>query len=226
MVRCQLSAPPPITPIARTLRYLRLGKNNITYIPTDYFTACDLLDTVDLGGNQFSSVPDVRILNATLKILLLYDNVITHVESLYFVPMVSLKTLDLARNLLTEIQFNDAVWPSISYIFLENNLLTSIKPSELRMVRGTVMITVGGNPWHCDAKLCWLSRCVSKMGRIERYWSKCDGFKRIKLIGDIICNSPDVAIRNTGEKSYAITAEKLVFNIQLWRVAMRWGRST
>ena len=189
MSMCQLSAPPPIAPIRRTLRHLDLGKNNMTYIPEDYFTGFQILDKVELSSNQFAAVPHVRILNATLKIFLLHNNMITHVESLYFVPMVVLKTLDLSNNLLTEIEFNNAIWPSIAMLGLENNHLTFIKP-DLRVL-GKVWIGVQGNPWHCDMELCWLSHCHYKIGLIEELWLKCPSSWMIQLIGNMVCNSPE-----------------------------------
>ena len=39
----------------------------MTYIPEDYFTSFQVLDTVELSNNQFAAVPEVRIMNATLK---------------------------------------------------------------------------------------------------------------------------------------------------------------
>ena len=66
MTMCQLSAPPPIAPIRRTLRPLYLGTNNMTHIPEDYFTGFQILDKVELSNNQFAALPDVRISNATL----------------------------------------------------------------------------------------------------------------------------------------------------------------
>ena len=148
MTNCQLSVPPPIAPIRKTLRYLELGENNLTYIPADYFTRCNVLDKISLGNNWLSTVPDIRFLNATLRIFLLNYNIITHIESLYFVPMMTLKTLDLSGNLITEIEFDKAIWLSIMHISLDNNRLASIKTSELSRVWGKVVVTVRGNPWH------------------------------------------------------------------------------
>ena len=206
MTRCQLSLPPPIAPITKTLRNLDLESNNLTYIPVDYFNGCNVLVKLLLGGNRLSAVPDVRILNATLITFILNFNMITRIESLYFVHMIKLKTLDLAGNLLTEIEFDKVIWPAIAFIVLDNNRLASIKPSELRLVWRTVSIRVAGNPWHCDRELCWLSRCHYKMGRREGYWFGCRGSEIIRMIGDIVCNSPDerknVAINRSGKKSY------------------------
>ena len=217
MVRCQLSAPPPIAPIARKLSYLGLENNNLTHIPVDYFTGCNIIETVSLGGNRFSSVPDVRILHGTLKRFLLYNNIITNVASLYSVPMIALNTLDLSRNLLTEIEFNNTIWPSITHISLENNLLNSIKLSGLRQAWGKVLVTVGDNPWHCDVKLCWLSRCHYKMGMAEIFWVNCLGFETIQLVGDIVCNSPDerrnVPIHKSGKESYVTTALRYLCSV-------------
>ena len=189
MSMCQLSEPPPIAPIRRTLRHLDLGTNNMTYIPEDYFTGCQVLDTIVLSDNQFAAVPDVGILNATLKTFILNNNMITHVESLYFVPMIMLKTLDLSENLLTEIEFNNAIWPSITTIGLDNNQLTVIKP-DLR-VWEKVLILVQGNPWHCDMELCWLSHCHYKMGMRQELWFKCPSSWMIELFGNMVCNSPE-----------------------------------
>ena len=189
MSMCQLSEPPPIAPIRRTLRHLDLGTNNMTYIPEDYFTGCQVLDTIVLSDNQFAAVPDVGILNATLKTFILNNNMITHVESLYFVPMIMLKTLDLSENLLTEIEFNNAIWPSITTIGLDNNQLTVIKP-DLR-VWEKVLILVQGNPWHCDMELCWLSHCHYKMGMRQELWFKCPSSWMIQLFGNMVCKSPE-----------------------------------
>ena len=206
MIKCQLSLPPPIAPITKTLRNLDLERNNLTFIPVDYFNGCNVLVELLLGGNRFSVVPDVRILNATLRNFILRFNIITHIESLYFVHMIKLKTLDLTGNLLTQIEFDKVIWPAIALIALDNNCLASIKPSELRLVWRTVSITVAGNPWHCDRELCWLSRCHYKMGRREGYWFGCRGSEIIRMFGDIVCNSPDerksVAINRSGKKSY------------------------
>ena len=99
----------------------------MTYIPEDYFTGSQVLDTLELSNNQLAAVPDVRILNATLRNFILNNNMITHIESLYFVPMVVLKTLDLSKNLLTEIEFLNTIWPSITTIGLDFNHLVFIK---------------------------------------------------------------------------------------------------
>ena len=175
MTMCQLSAPPPIAPIRSTLRRLDLAENDMSYIPEDNFTGCHVLDTIELSSNQITSVPDVRILNATLTHFILRNNLITHVESLYFVPMIMLKTIDLSENLLTKIEFNNTIWPSITFIIMDNNHFTFIKIADLRAF-GKVVITVSGNPWHCDMELCWLSRCRYSMGQREASWSKCPGF--------------------------------------------------
>ena len=206
MTRCQLSLPPPIAPITKTLRKLDLDKNNLTYIPVDYFIGCNVLVKIFLGDNRLSAVPDVRILNATLITFILNFNITTHIESLYFVHMIKLKTLNLAGNLLTQIEFDKVTWPAIALIVLDNNRLASIKPSELRLVLRTVSIWVAGNPWHCDRELCWLSRCHYKRGRRLGHWFGCRGSEIIRMIGDIVCNSPDerqnVAINRSGKKSY------------------------
>ena len=230
MQGCQLTEPPPIAPIVRTLRYLGLAANNLTYIPPEYFTGCNLLDTISLAGNRFSVVPDVRNLNTTLKRFILDDNIITSIESLYFVPMIKLKTFVLARNLLTEIKFDNTIWPIITYMSLDNNFLTSIKTSGLSRVWGKVMINVWGNPWHCDEKLCWLSRCHNKMGRIRGIWFGCRGSEMIKLTGEIVCNSPserrNVAINGSGKQSYVprYTVERCDRTGQpfLWPLLLTW----
>ena len=205
-----LSTPPPIAPIARTLRHLTIKNTNLTQFPADYFTGYNLLDRVYLDGNLLSAVPGVQILNATLRILKLSDNVITHIESLYFVPMIKLKTLDLARNLLSEIDFDKAIWPSIKYIILEINRLTSIKTFGLRNVWGKVIVKVRGNPWHCDVELCWLSRCHYKMRLSEGQWFHCRGSERVEMFGDMVCNSPDelrnVELNKSGKESHGINA--------------------
>ena len=205
MTMCQLSAPPPIAPIRRTLRHLYLGSNNMTYIPGEYFTGCPVLHTVGLSNNQFAAVPDVRILNTTLTNFILRNNLITHVESLYFVSMIMLKTLDLSKNLLTKIDFNNTIWPSIMYVIMENNHLSSIKITDLR-ARGKVVVTVGGNPWHCDMEFCWLSHCHYNMGMMDAFWSKCPGSWMIKLVGDMVGNSPEerknISIKESGKNSY------------------------
>ena len=188
MTMCQLSSPPPIAPIGRTLRHLYLGTNNMTYIPEDSFTGFQVLDKVEFSSNQFAAVPDVRILNATLKTFILHNNMITHVEYLFFVPMAIFKTLNLSSNLLTEIEFNNAIWPSITTIRLDNNHFTIIKP-DLRVL-GKVLIKVQGNPWHCDMELCWLSHCHYKMGLREELWLKCPSSWMIQLLGKMVCNSP------------------------------------
>ena len=207
---CQLTTPPPIAPISRTLRHLGVGNNNFTHIPADYFTGFNLLDTVAMGQNRLSSVPDVQILNATLKSLTLCGNFITHIESLYLVPMLKLKILDLARNLLTEIDFDKTIWPSIQVIGLESNRLTSIETSGLRKVWRKVLVKVTGNPWHCDVELCWLSRCHYRMGNYEGVWSNCRGSERVQMFGDIVCNSPEerrnVILNKSGKESYGINA--------------------
>ena len=209
--RCQLSIPPPITPIARTLRHLRLIANDLTYMPAGYFTDRNILETISLSGNRLSVVPDVRILNATLRKFILSDNIITLIESLYFVPMITLKTLDLAQNLITEVEFGHSIWPSIAIIILKNNRLTTIKIADLGPVSGKVLVQVGGNPWHCDVELCWLSHCQYKMSRMADVWSKCRGSVGIQVLGDMVCNSPDerrnVAINESGEDSLGINAQ-------------------
>ena len=189
MSMCQLSEPPAIAPIRRTLRHLYLGGNNMTYFQEDYFTGCQGLHRVELSNNQLAVVPNVQILNATLRNFILSNNMITHVESLYFVPMIMLKTLDLSKNLLTEIELNNAIWPSITSIGLENNQLTFIKP-DLR-VWGKVLIGVQGNPWHCDMELCWLSHCHYKMDMRHERWFKCPSSWMIQLVGNMVCNSPE-----------------------------------
>ena len=189
MSMCQLSAPPPIAPIRRTLRHLYLGGNNMTYIPEDYFTGCQVLHRLELSNNQLAAVPDVQILNATLRNFILHNNMITHVETLYFVPMVMLKTLDLSKNLITEIEFNNVIWPSITTIVLDFNHLKSIK-TDLRAL-GKVLIRVQGNPWHCDVELCYLSHCQYNMGGREAFWSGCPGSWMIQLVGNMVCNSPE-----------------------------------
>ena len=201
---CQLSVPPPIAPIKRTLHRLDLQRNNITHLPEDYFTGCQVLYTLQLSCNQLTAVPDVQILNTTLRNLLLTNNMITHIESLFFVPMIMLNTLDLARNLLTGIEFNNAIWPSIRSICLDNNHLTFIKTANLK-VSGNVVVTVRGNPWHCDIKLCWMSRCQYNMGKREAFWSNCPGSWMIRLVGDLVCSSPEerknIAIKESGKNS-------------------------
>ena len=223
MRSCQLTEPPPIAPIAGTLRYLELAKNNLTYIPAEYFTGCNLLDTLSLRGNRLSVVPDVWNVNTTLRRFHLNDNFITCIESLYFVPMIKLTTLVLAGNLLTEIAFENTVWPVITSIALSNNFLTTIELSGLSRVSGKVIVLVRDNPWHCDVELCWLSRCQYKMDRNDGNWFKCRGSEMIELIGDIECNSPDerrnVAINESGKESYGVNALKIfVFPIILWSV--------
>ena len=147
---------------------------------------------------------DVQILNATLRRLTLSDNFIIRVESLYFVPMIKLMVLDLARNLLSEIEFDKAIWPSMKYIILENNRLTSIKTSGLRKFWRKVTVKVRSNPWHCDAELCWLSRCHYKIGRPEGVWFNCRGSERVQTIGDMVCNSPgerkNIALNKSGKE--------------------------
>ena len=152
-----LSEPPPIAPILGTLSYFGLTKKTLTYIPAEFFTGCNISDTLSLGGNRLSVVPDVRNLNTTLRRFLSNDNFITCIESLYFMPMINLKTLVLAGKLLTEIKFVKAVWPAITSIALNINFLTTIKLSGLSRVSGKVKVLVRDIP--CDAELCWLSRC-------------------------------------------------------------------
>ena len=201
---CQLSVPPPIAPIKRTLHRLDLQRNNISHIPEDYFTGCQVLYTVQLSSNRFTAVPDVQILNATLRNLMLTNNMITHIESLFFVPMMMLNTLDLSRNLLTGIEFNSVLWPSIRSIGLDMNHLTFIRIANLK-VSGDVVVTVRGNPWHCDMELCWMSNCQSNVGKREVFWSKCPGSWMIRLVGNMVCNSPEerkkFAIKESGKNS-------------------------
>ena len=193
MTFCHLSEPPSLALISSTLQKLNLGANNLTSFPPNYFDECKSLHIIEFGNNLLTSIPDIRNINATIKRILLGDNRITSIESLYFVPMPKLEFVDLRENLIMEIVFDNIRWPSITGIVLSKNCLTSLNIDGLKRVLGNVKITLEGNPWHCDLKICWLSHCNFRTGMRPGWgvWSECRGTESIKLVGDISCKSPD-----------------------------------
>lgn len=91
---------PNLTPVAKTLTLLRLGKNQITQIPSGSFAEMSVLNTLEMNDNLLTACPDFSSMptNNRLKTLVLSKNKITSVHQDCFTPLIRVKVIEMRLN--------------------------------------------------------------------------------------------------------------------------------
>ena len=116
---------PDVTSINETLRWLKLGSNDISYIDAALLEPLTLLINLQLWGNLLTSIPDVAGPGSNLVDLNLKNNPISVTPSLRFIG-VSSKILHLEQCDLSDVIIPDQdTLPVIRRLFLQKNDLTA-----------------------------------------------------------------------------------------------------
>ncbi|XP_019618326.1 PREDICTED: uncharacterized protein LOC109465475 [Branchiostoma belcheri] len=124
------------------------------------------LTSVNLASNNITDISDLPNF-PKLETLDLGSNLITYIHWHWF-KAPQLKLLDLSNNKITHVsgKFIAHFMPNINVIDLSGNEISSFpKETFLFPTENYASVQLGGNPFHCDARLCWLKRevlCLSQ----------------------------------------------------------------
>ncbi|XP_014889843.1 leucine-rich repeat and fibronectin type III domain-containing protein 1 [Poecilia latipinna] len=153
------------------LRHLILGNNQIHQVAStsfDEFVAT--IEDLDLSNNNLRSLPWEAIARMTnINTLTLDHNLIDYIEAGTFTLLTKLVRLDMTSNRLQKL-------PPDS-LFQHAQVLSDAKGSS----SSTLVVSFGGNPFHCNCELLWLRRltreddletCASPEHLMDKYfWS-------------------------------------------------------
>ena len=159
VANCGLVQAPNIQPLAHSLFGLYLYKNNITGLPSNYFSGCNLLSLVILAHNKFRSIPDIAEICDTLTILSMNDNLLTDISMLHRVQLPRLEMLYLSKNRIVSFPYTQWIWPRLRVLNLQENLLGSLTHEWFWSAMGGLTVEAETNPWNCSQDLCWVQQC-------------------------------------------------------------------
>ncbi|KAI8518366.1 Transcriptional adapter 1 [Branchiostoma belcheri] len=117
------------------------------------------LTSVNLASNNITDISDLPNF-PKLETLDLGSNLITYIHWHWF-KAPQLKLLDLSNNKITHVsgKFIAHFMPNINVIDLSGNEISSFpKETFLFPTENYASVQLGGNPFHCDARLCWLKQ--------------------------------------------------------------------
>lgn len=142
-----------LTPL-KNLLFLNLSTNAISRFDYGWFPR--RIVYLSLSNNSITTLPTYdRLLDPTpiMHILDLANNNITKILPSQFPP--SLEKLLLQKNQIATVAANAfSEIPELEYLFLHNNLLTTLP--QLDVGTNLPTLTLRNNPWLCDCKLSWL----------------------------------------------------------------------
>ena len=122
------------------------------------------LTTIDLSHNVLNTFPGGLMRNCHhAEILYLGSNQIGQLLSDDLSGFPRLKYLDLSENMLQYIG-RDALLPSLHYIDISSNALTSLPQpvSSEDRARNDVTIDIDDNPWICNCLTYWMIRQIGR----------------------------------------------------------------
>ena len=131
------------------LQYLNLKSNKISKAENNSFSISELLEELDLSGNDFATFDPVKLnITQNLEILHLDDNDIAFLENSSFTGFHNLETLDLNANVLNEFDMSKLTdfqgMVGLKFLYLHRNHLNYMPPVAM-LPKGLEIIDVGGN---------------------------------------------------------------------------------
>ena len=151
---------PPVDPIKSTLEHLDLQNNNISIVPTCYFSGFKEFKTLIMNDNSLCLIPDISPLHNTLSNLQLSRNNIKYISGGVVKTVYSLlQILYLGQNTIQKFDSEMLTyWPSLRVLNLRDNLISHLPKSypEGRMKQCSYKnasvcdLYFDGNPIHCD----------------------------------------------------------------------------
>ena len=160
----QLTSAPTIECVKTTLRDLNLAWNYIKSISDAYFDSGMKLATLQIGCNQLIDIPNIQNIARTLRLISVGCNNISNVQPLYGIYFPRLQDVNLESNQIKSFCFPPVDFvPNLRRINLSANNLSRIQfyyPNRRRS--GTVDISLGNNPWNCNASMGWIKNCAQE----------------------------------------------------------------
>ena len=139
IVRAGLMSMPPLTPVKNTLEDIVLTYNNISGVPSDYFSGFKKLKCLTMTGNSLCLIPNISPLYNTIINLQLENNKIYSISGgLIRTVYPLLQVLNLDKNALKKFDSEIVTfWPSLKVLSLRYNLIARLPTSspEGRMKR-------------------------------------------------------------------------------------------
>ena len=204
----------------RAIRSLNLGENRLSSLPPNVFQGLRTLRELFLDGNELRRFSDSLFQNLlSLKYLHLYNNKIETLPKHMFRGTYSLRSLLLDNNLLTSLParlfqgqrslirltFSDnqiknlntelfkPIASTLKVLKLENNSLRFLPRGVFSRLSPQILVSLHGNPFHCNCKLKWLKHWLRRRGvRIfDRALIRCASPPN--LAGKMITMVPDIA---------------------------------
>ena len=202
-MKSELSSPPPLVGIQRSLSTLRVTHAKLTSVPATYFSGCDKLSTLVLNHNQLNTLPDLSAISDTLYSIELDHNNLTDVRPLQDFSFPNLRYVFLSHNQILQVDISRFHLPRLHAMVLSHNLIREFGDPR-SLVRGgdkevkEVEIHLRGNPWYCNHKLSWVTSALQMeyhySDAVDLYWK---GFT-VQVISaqDMICHYP-ASVRGT-----------------------------
>ena len=172
----------------KAIRSLNLGANQLSTLPSNIFQGLGTLRELFLDNNQlrqfpenlFKNLPSLRYLNLhnnrietlsshtfrgtnSLRSLSLDNNTLTSLPEGLFVAQRSLIRLTLSDNRISEVNRGlfQPIASSLKVLKLENNNLTSLSRGVFTRLSPRIIMSLHGNPFHCNCKLKWFKHWLN-----------------------------------------------------------------
>ena len=179
----KLTSTPNIAYVKTTLKYLYLAGNYIKFISDAYFNSAMKLTSLELHCNQLIDIPNIQNIARTLRSISMGCNNISNVQPLYGIYFPILQNLYLESNQIKRFCFPPVDFaPNLRLINLSSNNLSHIEFYHQNQRRsGTIDISLGNNPWNCNAAMGWIQNCTQEPVGVMR----CMGWI---LVRDMNCS--------------------------------------
>ena len=156
-----LSGIPAIESIKPTLQSLSLDDNFISDIASDYFRGFVQLRAVRLGHNNLTYLPDFFWLESSIRTIHIAGNRIQSLDAILAHGFYkALRYVDASDNMIPYLNISHLRnCPKLMGLLITGNRLTSI--GDYRIYHSSAKVVMHSNPWHCDSELAWITGLLS-----------------------------------------------------------------
>ena len=184
LISCALKELPKLQHVKATLNILRIVDDIVLSITNDAMIGFYQLSYVSFFNNSLEFIP---LICNTLNELRMDHNKIEQVVDISVEPGSRLGVLTLGNNRISFISFTFLQnLPFLHTLALHNNQLHTLPIPDTFAHQSTIPLglSVGGNPWICNASMVWLLDVTPKGDRFR--------FKSfyVQAVGGMVCHGP------------------------------------
>uniref|UniRef100_A0A8C4PW84 Leucine rich repeat transmembrane neuronal 4 n=1 Tax=Eptatretus burgeri TaxID=7764 RepID=A0A8C4PW84_EPTBU len=144
----------------RALEFLDLGYNRLRALPRTSFTGLKHLTELHVERNRVVRVDVIRLGPRLPNLRALYLK-LNRIDMLSHIPpprWTSLQVLDLSGNGIQQLkpEIMERL-PNLEELKLDSNKLEVLEPDAFMSLSSLVFLSLTGNPWACDERLCGLA---------------------------------------------------------------------